>query len=102
MIEHIVLLKPKAEVQSQTLTALWSGLGALRATIPGIVAIRMGNNSSPEGKEQGYTLGFVVTFKTAADRDAYLPHPEHLAIVPLVRAVADDVLVFDLAHSSTK
>jgi Stress responsive A/B Barrel Domain len=102
MIEHVVLLKPKSDLQPQALTALWSGLGALRATIPGIASIRMGENSSPEGKAQGYTLGFVVTFHTAADRDAYLPHPEHLAVVPLVRAVADDVLVFDLAHSANK
>ena len=45
---------------------------------------------------QGYDLGFVFTFTDAAARDAYLPHPAHVAVQPLVRAVAAELLVFDL------
>ncbi len=41
-------------------------------------------------------MGFVITFADAAARDAYLPHPAHVAVQPLVRAVAAEVLVFDL------
>jgi hypothetical protein len=96
MIDHVVLLKPKPDVDGPKLTALWSGLGALKTRIPGIVSIHMGENSSPEGKDRGFTLGFIVTFDTTEHRDAYLPHPEHIAVVPLVRVVADEVLVFDL------
>jgi hypothetical protein len=96
VIEHIVLLKPKADVDGPKLAALWSGIGALKTKIPGIVSIHMGGNVSPEGKDQGFTLGFSIAFESAEHRDGYLPHPEHVAVVPLVRAVADDVLVFDL------
>lgn len=96
MIEHIVLLKPRAEVDPAAVAGLWSGITALATRIPGIVTIEVGNNVSPEGLGRGFALGFVVRFADATARDAYLPHPDHLAVVPLVHAVADEVLVFDL------
>ena len=46
---------------------------------PGIIALKEGPSVSPEGLERGHDYGFVVTFDDAAARDAYLPHPEHLA-----------------------
>jgi hypothetical protein len=96
VIEHIVLIKPKPDVDPAAIVALWSGLGGLVETIPGIENLAVGENVSPEGKDNGYTLGFVVTFADEASRDRYLPHPEHVAVVPLVQAVAEDVLVFDI------
>ena len=33
--------------------------------------------SSPEGLDQGYTHGFVMTFADATARDSYLKHPDH-------------------------
>lgn len=99
MLDHIVLIKPKADIDPAAIVALWSGLGNLVETIPGITALSVGDNVSPEGKDNGFTLGFVVTFVDAAARDAYLPHPEHILVIPLVQAVADDVLVFDLERA---
>ena len=96
MIDHIVLLKPKSGVSDSALAALWVGIQGLQTQIPGIQAIHVGSNTSPEDLDRGFTLGFTVRFNDAAARDAYLPHPEHLAVVPLVLAVADEVLVFDL------
>ena len=37
-----------------------------------------------------------MEFVSIAARDAYLPHPPHVAVGLLVGAVATDVLVFDL------
>ena len=34
-------------------------------------------NNSPEGKDLGFTHVHLMTFESAAARDAYLPHPEH-------------------------
>lgn len=96
MLEHVVLLKPKPDVETAAIAALWAGLGGLVESIPGITNLVVGENVSPEGKDKGFTLGFIVTFRNRAALDVYLPHPEHIAIVPLVRAVADDVLVFDV------
>ncbi|MCC6790268.1 MAG: Dabb family protein [Thermomicrobiales bacterium] len=99
MVEHVVLIKPKPDVDPAAVSALWSGLGGLTRTIPGIEGLVVGENVSPEGLDKGYTLGFIVTFVDRAARDGYLPHPEHVAVVPLVHAVADDVLVFDIERS---
>ena len=96
MLEHVVLMKPKANVGTDAIAALWAGLGGLRHLIAGIVDIAVGDNVNSEGKDLGFTLGFIVTFESRAALDDYLPHPEHLAVVPLVRAIADDTLVFDL------
>jgi hypothetical protein len=94
---HVVLLKPKTGATAAQFAALWSALEGLKDRIPGIASVACGPNASPEGLEQGYTQGFVMRFDDAQARDAYLPHPEHQAVIPLVLAVAESVLVFDLA-----
>lgn len=96
MLLHVVLLKTRPAVGETEVTALRDAVLALRDLIPGIVSIDWGPNTSPEDLGQGYDLGFVVAFEDAAARDAYLPHPEHRAAMPFVRAVAETVLVYDL------
>ena len=43
--------------------------------------------------------GFVVDFRDAAARDAYLPHPEHMkvgkALVEAAQGGVEGILVFD-------
>lgn len=93
---HIVLIKPKATADATAVEDLRQALSGLQEVIPGLTSFSWGANVSPEGKAQGYELGFIMTFSSTADRDAYLPHPAHVAVVPLIRRIADDVLVFDL------
>lgn len=96
MVLHVVLVTPKDDAEPTSIEELERAIVALGALIPGIADVRFGANDSPEGLGRGYTLGFVVTFVDAEARDAYLPHPEHRRVVPLVDAVAREVLVFDL------
>ena len=96
MIAHVVLLKLAARAEAAAVDRLRSALAALREGIPGITDFAWSGNTSPEGLGQGYDLGFVMTFASAADRDAYLTHPAHEAVHPLVDAVAEEVLVFDI------
>ncbi len=96
MILHVVLLRPRPGIASAAIDDLNAAVAGLRDKIAGIRSVSWGDNVSPEGLGRGYRHGFVVTFEDAAARDAYLPHPDHLAVVPLVRAVAADVLVYDL------
>jgi hypothetical protein len=96
VITHIVLFKPKPSVDPTAVEKLRQALADLVGVIPGLSSFAWGANVSPEGKGQGYDVGFVMTFGSAAARDVYLPHPAHVAVGPLVRDVADDVLVFDL------
>ena len=96
VVLHVVLIRPRQDTPPQALRELAAALAALRETIPGILDYRWGANSSPEGMGRGYELGFVMTFESSAARDAYLPHPEHRKIGPLIEPVAEEVLVFDI------
>ena len=55
----------------------------------------MGINNSPENKNKGCTHGFILTFHTEKDRDAYLVHPQHKEFGKLVGPLLDDVFVLD-------
>ena len=50
---------------------------------------------SVQGKAQGFTHCFFLTFATIADRDAYLPHPAHKEFGATLRPHLDKVLVVD-------
>lgn len=95
MNQHIVLMKLKSDAAPEAIEAARDGLAALQTTIPGILAFRFGRNDSPEGRNQGFDLGFTIDFVDSAARDAYLPHPDHQAVIPLVLKIVDDVLIFD-------
>lgn len=100
MIQHIVLLKLKAGTTAEQKQALLEGLVGLQLEnkIAGIQSVSGGANNSPEGKTHGFDWGFVMTFVDRAARDAYLPHPDHIALgQTLLRPIADDVLVMDYA-----
>ena len=96
MILHVVLIKPNPGTEPSAIEGLRDFLARLPAKIPGIVDYRFGTNVSPEGLSRGFSYGFVMTFADEAARDAYLPHPDHLKVRPLMDAVAAEVLVFDL------
>ncbi len=96
MVIHVVLIKPKPDVDETSLDELANVLAALPSKIPGIVDYAWGPNVNPEGLDRGFRHGFVMTFESMAARDAYFPHPAHTAVHPLVAAVAEQVLVFDI------
>jgi hypothetical protein len=97
MVLHVVLFKWKDGVDPGAVEAVRQAVLGLQARIPGIQGVTWGGNTSPEGLSRGYDVGFVMTFADAAARDAYLPHPEHEAVHPLIDAIVADVLVFDIA-----
>ena len=68
---------------------------ALPGKIDAIVDFECGTDVSVEGKADGFTHGFLVTFRDEAGRAAYLPHPAHQEFVKLVGPHVDKVLVFD-------
>ena len=94
-IQHMVLLKFKPEVTPEKITELFSQLAQLQQLIPGITSFAGGPYSSPEGLNQGYTHGFLMTFESADARDTYLPHPEHETVKTSLLQCIDSVLVFD-------
>ncbi len=85
-IRHVVLVsfKPDADIAT-----LFARLKDLQTSIPGIMAITAGSDTSPEGLQRGNTHGFTVDFVDAAARDAYLPHPEHQKLGGMIVAAAE-------------
>ncbi len=63
--------------------------------IPGLLSMKHGPYESPEGLNDGFTHGFVMTFDTQKSRDAYLPHPEHERVKEIVVPNLARVIVFD-------
>ncbi|SCW31487.1 Stress responsive A/B Barrel Domain [Rhizobium mongolense subsp. loessense] len=99
MILHCVLLRLKAAMTGEEKQALLESVVALKQVIPGILDLRYGPNVSPEGLHGGFVDGFVVTFENVEARDAYLVHPEHVAVGERIVSSTDGglagLLVFD-------
>ena len=101
MITHVVLLKIRKDVSKDQVAKVFEALAGLQKKIPGILSFSGGAYSSPEGLHRGFTHGFVMTFKDAASRDVYLPHPDHEVVKAIVLKVLDGgldgVVAFDYA-----
>lgn len=94
-IKHIALLKFKEGTGSDQIGQLFDELLDITENIAGIEDYVSGENCSNEGRNQGYTHGFIMTFTDAAARDAYLVHPDHERVKAAILAHVDSALVFD-------
>ena len=95
LLRHVVLFKFKDTSSPADVEKIVAAFRALPAKIPQIKAFEWGTDVSPEGKSQGLTHCFLVTFASEADRDAYLPHPAHKEFVSIVGPHVDKVCVVD-------
>lgn len=95
MVRHVVLFQWKPGTTQATIDGLFRELAGLKGKIPGLEQFEGGPYSSPEGLNQGYTHGFIMTFKDAASRDVYLPHPEHERVKGQVIPHLEHVVAFD-------
>jgi len=95
VLRHVVLYKFKDEASPAQIKEVVDAFAGLPKKIDTIIGFEHGTNVSKEGKSEGFTHMFVVTFKGEADRDAYLVHPAHDAYVKVVRDKRDKVVVFD-------
>jgi hypothetical protein len=92
---HMVSFKFKPEAAPEKIREVEQAFAALQQKIQFIQSFEWGTNVSPEKLDKGFTHGFVLTFKDAKDRDAYLVHPDHQAFGKLVGPVLADVFVVD-------
>ena len=94
-VKHIVLFKFKEGTTEEQTNKFFEDVLDLSESVPGIDDYVSGTCCSAEGRNQGLTHGFIMTFADLAARDAYLVHPEHerfkAGAIPLV----DNILVFD-------
>jgi hypothetical protein len=95
VLRHVVLFSFKPTASEDDLAEIAQAFAALPSQIDAIIDFEWGTDVSVEGKADGYTHCFFVTFRDAAGRDAYLPHPAHKAFGQLLRGHLDKVLVLD-------
>jgi hypothetical protein len=76
---HVVLFKFRAHTNADALRGIERAFDELAAKLPFVTGFEWGRNSSPEKLDHGFTHCFIVSFRGEADRDAYLPHPDHQA-----------------------
>lgn len=94
-LKHAVFFKFKDDAAAEDVAAVEEAFAALPSKIDAIKAFEWGTNNSPEGKDDGFTHCFMVTFADEAGREEYLPHPDHLAFVEVLKPVLDKVRVLD-------
>ena len=95
LLRHVVLFKFKSEVSKEQVQEVVDAFGNLKNKIKQIKGYEAGTDVSVEGKADGFTHGFVVTFASEKGREIYLPHPAHQEFVKLVGPRVEKVLVFD-------
>ena len=95
MLRHLVLFSFKEGSTAAQIKTVTDAFGALPKKIAQIKAFEWGTNNSPENLNQGFTHCFFVSFVSEEDRAIYLPHPEHLAFVEILKPILDKVLVVD-------
>ena len=95
MLRHVVLFSFKTTTDRAEVAEIEAAFTHLPEQIDLIRAYEWGTNVSPEGIDQGFTHCFLLTFTSAADRDAYLVHPAHQAFVASLQPVLEQALVID-------
>ena len=63
MIRHCVFIRFKPTISVAYKTELFNEIDALKDRLPGMVAVHIGTNVSPEtGMDKGFSDGFIVDF----------------------------------------
>ena len=95
LLRHVVLFKFKEGTDPAAIKKAEEAFAALPDKIDLIKDFEWGLNNSPEGLNKGLTHCYTLSFASEADRDAYLPHPDHVAFTKLIPDILDDVVVVD-------
>lgn len=95
VLRHVVLFSFKPTSSAEDIERIAQAFTALPSQIDAIIDFEWGSDVSVEGKAEGYTHCFFVTFRDTAGRDAYLPHPAHKAFGQILRGHLEKVLVLD-------
>jgi ribosomal protein L23 len=92
---HVVLFKFKDTASKEQIKAVEEAFRELPKQVNTITDFGWGTNVSPEGKDEGFTHCFFVTFKDKAGLEVYLPHPAHKEFGSKLKGLIDKVLVVD-------
>ncbi len=94
-LQHVVAFKFKDTASKDDVKKVEEAFRALKTKIPQVQKLVWGLNNSPEGLNKGCTHGWILTFNSEEDRNAYLVHPDHKEFGTLVKPLIADVFVLD-------
>src|SRR3954469_887057 len=92
---HVVSFKFKETATKEQIKQVEDAFRDLKNTVKEIQTYEWGTNVSPEKHDKGFTHAFILSFKSDADRDAYLVHPDHKAFGKQLGPILADVFVID-------
>jgi hypothetical protein len=95
LLRHVVCFKFKETSSPEDIRRIEVAFSQLPQKIDAIRDYEWGTDNSPEGKAQGFTHCFLVTFADEQGRDEYLPHPAHQEFVKVVGPHVEKVFVID-------
>lgn len=95
VLRHIVLYKFKEGVSDKQIQEVVDAFCQLPKKIDTVIGFEHGTNVSKEGKSEGFTHAFLVTFRDEKGRDAYIAHPAHQEYVNIVKDRREKVIVVD-------
>lgn len=95
VLRHAVFFSFKKTATENDIKGVIAAFAELPSKIKSIIDFQWGTNNSPEGKNDGFTHCFFLTFKDEAGRAEYLPHPDHKAFGDVLRPHNDKVFVID-------
>ncbi len=95
VLRHIVMYKFKDDCPPEHVQKVIDTFAGLPKKIDTIIGFEHGKNVSQEGKSEGLTYCFQVTFRDEQGLQAYLKHPAHDEYVKVVGSCREKVVVFD-------
>lgn len=95
MLRHVIMFKFKEGTTPEQIKEVEDAFASLPDKISEIKCFEGGTNVSPDKRNEGYTHCFVLTFDSAADRDAYLANPAFKEFGKLLWNYLEKVLVVD-------
>lgn len=96
MVRHFGVFQFKDTVTEKEIEHCFRTMKEMVGQIPGLLDMEYGPYNSPEGLNDGFTHGFMMTFDSLESRDAYLPHPVHEHAKEVVVPNLERVVVFDI------
>ena len=94
-VKHYGVFQFKPEITSAQIATSFREMAGMVGKIPGLLDFHHGPYDSSEGMNDGFTHGFIMSFSSPEERDAYLPHPEHERVKRIVVPCLARVIVFD-------
>jgi hypothetical protein len=92
---HIVMFKFKDAATATEVAAVEKAFAELPSKIDTIVDYEWGTSESVEGKNDGFSHCFFLTFKDKAGLENYIPHPAHLEFKKVLLPILEKAMVYD-------